>query len=593
MARQRVDSGSSSSRTAAVGRPRWKMRKAAAPVFAALGAALVLVLAGCGGQTTGASDVSDIDATLNANVNWNNGDGPGELWFEYSSDNGNTWTETPHQTFGTLGCGSNPCSTSVSVDVTDLSPSTGYIYRLGGCLSGSSPCSNGTTYFDRNGTGGGTAYSSFTTQAPQTGSDGESLVNPPSGNQVEFDYARTQETDTIKNGLPVQGSSPTGAAAKNIMTMTLHGAPAGENLRVSYVMRASECIQADILGQSDHGAHTPCTQMNNFNNYQGCCNGGPNPDVYDPSIAARVVLLDNDTGDVVAQSDWKTGTSPPDLPDGTCAREHHCMVRAHYDTVHVPGSIPAGHTYKLRLQAVAYDQKTNSNPNTHDVVQVDADCSNNSYTSCNLHHLNANAWPSVGAQMSLLRPGANRNLPDSSFSRATDGPYTKHSSVSGGSASAVIRSNKDNGSRVVIASVPITSYHAGDLIDVTEAQTDAADHPGDGHSFSHYVTTSLVLATSADAAQGHRVLFYLSPWAGANCNPDTGNSGACGDARSVSRFHTTGMAPIPSGQTGNLHVNLLGRADDDSAGKNDKVDFTHGSIDLLCSSPDAANPGCN
>src|SRR3954452_24330457 len=82
-------------------------------------ASLLLALTGCGGQTTGASDVSDTDATLNATVNWNNGDGPGELWFEYSNDNGSTWTETPHQTFGTLGCGSNPCSTSVSADVTD------------------------------------------------------------------------------------------------------------------------------------------------------------------------------------------------------------------------------------------------------------------------------------------------------------------------------------------------------------------------------------------------------------------------------------------------------------------------------------------
>jgi hypothetical protein len=115
-------------------------------------AAGTLLLAGCA-QTHPATNVTATSATLNgelrasANSTWSF-----EYWWEYSGDGGATWTATPHQTFGPVTCSSGSyCAYPVSKDITALSPSHHYVFRLAVIPQGlSSP-----VYGDSNSNAGG------------------------------------------------------------------------------------------------------------------------------------------------------------------------------------------------------------------------------------------------------------------------------------------------------------------------------------------------------------------------------------------------------------------------------------------------------
>ena len=132
-------------------------------LLAILGAALVVVLSGCSAKTTSASNVTQTSATLNGKLYWNDGDGPGEWWWEYSGNNGVTWTPTAHSSFPKLSCSSNPCSGPVSRDVTGLTPNTRYLFRIGACATENATCAGTKTYYDSTGVAGGTDYDYFNT----------------------------------------------------------------------------------------------------------------------------------------------------------------------------------------------------------------------------------------------------------------------------------------------------------------------------------------------------------------------------------------------------------------------------------------------
>src|SRR4051812_11528259 len=51
------------------------------------GAALVVILSGCSEKTSPATNITKTSATINGTLYWNNGDGPGEWWWEYSANN--------------------------------------------------------------------------------------------------------------------------------------------------------------------------------------------------------------------------------------------------------------------------------------------------------------------------------------------------------------------------------------------------------------------------------------------------------------------------------------------------------------------------
>jgi FG-GAP-like repeat len=124
----------------------------------------VVALAGCGGHTEPATNVTSTSATLHAPVAWSSTSEHGVAWFEYSSDGGQTWAQTEHVLWGDQ---SAPCRTNVPEDrsgnftqtVTGLTPESHYVYRLAGTWCGGTKA----IYLDSNGTVNGTNYSSFDT----------------------------------------------------------------------------------------------------------------------------------------------------------------------------------------------------------------------------------------------------------------------------------------------------------------------------------------------------------------------------------------------------------------------------------------------
>lgn len=157
----------------------------------AVGAAFVV--AGCSAETNPATDVTPFSATLNGTLTWQNNEGPGEVWWEYSKDNGANWTATAHAAFGKLPCSdsSGTCTAPTSKNITGLTPGSHYIFRLAGwtTLNGSA---TGTVYGDSNWRRSGDndppyEYDSFDTPAvqltasgPLVDSDPSALVSPDS-----------------------------------------------------------------------------------------------------------------------------------------------------------------------------------------------------------------------------------------------------------------------------------------------------------------------------------------------------------------------------------------------------------------------------
>jgi hypothetical protein len=125
---------------------------------------ILIAIAGCRGHTAPATNVTSTSATLHAPVSWSSNSEHGVTWFEYSSDGGQTWAQTPHVTWGDQ---SAPCRTNARDDrsgnftqtVTGLAPSTHYVYRLAGTWCNATK----PIYLDSTGTVNGTNYSSFDT----------------------------------------------------------------------------------------------------------------------------------------------------------------------------------------------------------------------------------------------------------------------------------------------------------------------------------------------------------------------------------------------------------------------------------------------
>ncbi len=158
-------------------------------------------IAGCSEETNPATNVTATSARLNGTLTWQNGEGRGEFWWEYSKDNGANWSATAHNAFGTLGCSdpSGTCSLPVSKDIGGLTPSSHYIFRLAGwtTVNGNR---TGTVYGDSNWTSSSDPdppyeYDSFDTHAVTP------WINPSTGNP--YHWARTVNPFTVNLGSDV------------------------------------------------------------------------------------------------------------------------------------------------------------------------------------------------------------------------------------------------------------------------------------------------------------------------------------------------------------------------------------------------------
>jgi hypothetical protein len=161
-------------------------------------------LSGCTVQTTPATNVTATTATLGASVTLKPSD-YGEYWWEYSPDNGNTWTQTARLPYGTptASCTSNSGSEGeprdIHQDVSGLKPSTHYIYRFV-----ASVCGSGAYWVDSTGTVQGTNYSSFDTQSQilrqddATNPDPQALWSPDAG--ADDCYSGFDSFQTVESG---------------------------------------------------------------------------------------------------------------------------------------------------------------------------------------------------------------------------------------------------------------------------------------------------------------------------------------------------------------------------------------------------------
>lgn len=102
-------------------------------------AVAVLVLAGCTEETEPATNVTATSMTLNATVTIGSSDKGGVYWFEWSRDNGSTWTQGTHHPWGSQSCtysGSGTESNPVALHekVSGLVPSSRYLFRIAGTV---------------------------------------------------------------------------------------------------------------------------------------------------------------------------------------------------------------------------------------------------------------------------------------------------------------------------------------------------------------------------------------------------------------------------------------------------------------------------
>jgi hypothetical protein len=154
----------------------------------------LIAFGGCSGRTTPATNVTSTSATLHAAVSFSSTSEYGVTWLEYSSNGGQTWTQTPHVLWGNP---STRCRTGVPDDrsgnftqaVDRLTPSTHYVYRLATTwCTGTSP-----VYVDSAGTVNGTAYSAFDTLGGLVARDvaaeaGVARTVNTAGENCVFDY---------------------------------------------------------------------------------------------------------------------------------------------------------------------------------------------------------------------------------------------------------------------------------------------------------------------------------------------------------------------------------------------------------------------
>jgi hypothetical protein len=103
-------------------------------------ALLALAFSGCTGETEPATNITTTTATLDGKVTAGSDDKGGVYWFEWSRDNGATWTQGPIHLWGSQTCSYSGSGTEgnpgyVHENISGLVPGTHYIEYFGGRVS--------------------------------------------------------------------------------------------------------------------------------------------------------------------------------------------------------------------------------------------------------------------------------------------------------------------------------------------------------------------------------------------------------------------------------------------------------------------------
>ena len=129
------------------------MKRAPFGAVVVLGAVL---LAGCAGRIDSVTNVTQVAATVNSTVSCNQGEA-GQVWVEYRrTAAGGAWAEAGRRSFNCPA----PISVQWPLQLTGLTPGTAYQVRL--CYD-PVPVEGNALCVDKNGTGNGTNYATFTT----------------------------------------------------------------------------------------------------------------------------------------------------------------------------------------------------------------------------------------------------------------------------------------------------------------------------------------------------------------------------------------------------------------------------------------------
>lgn len=218
-------------------------RKARAALAAA--AILALILAACGGQTTGATGVDHDSATLTAEGHCDAGD-DGRIFWDYRPAGAGSWTRVYEA--GIVTCSQRqPASGEGPLDetVNGLQAGTAYEYRVGFDFT-----NGGDPWVDSQGATNGTDYDTFTTTADgctvtlPSGSSFSSVAAADPGDEVCLSAGSYSWGDyNPPAGVTIRGLGPsvtvTGEArvgANNVTLENLHLRPAAsETHAVLYV----------------------------------------------------------------------------------------------------------------------------------------------------------------------------------------------------------------------------------------------------------------------------------------------------------------------------------------------------------------------
>jgi parallel beta-helix repeat protein len=256
-----------------------------------------LAFAGCSAKTNPVIAPSSSSAALQSTLYWNDGDGPGEYWFEYRPSTNNGWTQTQHQLFGVAHCASNPCSTTYPKTVNDLIGGKEYLYRICGWTTLANGSRSANVCFDKEGAANGSNYTSFfavdcakyaSTSGSDTTGDGtfsnpyasvQKLADSLSSGQVGCLRGGTYNFDTTYITTPGITLAPWGSVTVNLNGV-IKVKPAGagstiEGLHLDYANSTSghggsPDIYADnvtLFGNEITSDHTGiCVQVADYNN---------------------------------------------------------------------------------------------------------------------------------------------------------------------------------------------------------------------------------------------------------------------------------------------------------------------------------------
>jgi len=133
------------------------MRRVAGVAGLVLVLVLALALAACSAETSPATDVNYDRAKLRGVVRWNNGDGPGQMWWEYRKVGTQPWLEQGARTSSPRMTGDG--STAVEKTLSGLTDATSYEYRICGKLDSVPPIA----CYDRDGSASAGAWDRVTT----------------------------------------------------------------------------------------------------------------------------------------------------------------------------------------------------------------------------------------------------------------------------------------------------------------------------------------------------------------------------------------------------------------------------------------------